>query len=76
MKSLGSRVRELREERGWSQAELARRSGLSPGMIWQIEMDLKRPGLRALIGLVNAFSISTDELLQVVNNSEVLGGKR
>lgn len=37
MTSIGSRVRMLREERGMSQAELARRSGLRQPSLWAIE---------------------------------------
>lgn len=37
MKSLGERTRELREQRGWSQAQLAQRSGLSASFISRLE---------------------------------------
>jgi transcriptional regulator with XRE-family HTH domain len=40
--SIGDRVRRLRFYRGWSQQELARRTGLSPGHISDIENGVRK----------------------------------
>lgn len=37
MTALTLRIKQLREVRGWSQAELARRTGVSQGMISRLE---------------------------------------
>ena len=53
----GRRLRELRMERGWSQSELARRAGLSPGTLSFIErgetlpLPVSQEALAAALGM-------------------------
>ncbi|MDO5726984.1 MAG: helix-turn-helix transcriptional regulator [Bowdeniella nasicola] len=64
------------DQRGWSQADLARASGLSPSLISQIITDhrahLVRPPAEATIqGLSGAFGVSRIQVMRVVG--EALG---
>jgi transcriptional regulator with XRE-family HTH domain len=55
------RVKDLRLERGWSQAELAERSGLSIRTIQRIEGGA-HPGLESLTLLARAFGVAVGDL--------------
>jgi transcriptional regulator with XRE-family HTH domain len=65
MSEIGERIKEIRLKRGFSQSELARRAGLTPGFIWQVEVGMKEPGRRALVGIARALSVSLDELIPI-----------
>jgi transcriptional regulator with XRE-family HTH domain len=54
---IGSRLRELRKDRGLSIQEVADRVGLSIGMISQIERGLSTPSLRSLRLLAEAMDV-------------------
>lgn len=59
------RVRELREARGWSQAELAEKSDVTLGTIVRLETAKSQflPGLDTLVHLARAFRVSLHTLL-------------
>ena len=61
--ALGPRIKELLKAKGWSQNELARRSGLLPSYVSQI-LSGKTQNTRGdyVIAIARAFDISTDEL--------------
>jgi transcriptional regulator with XRE-family HTH domain len=48
LRSLGSRVRQLREAKGWTQEVLAERSGLDRSYIAGIEAGLRNPSIKAV----------------------------
>jgi transcriptional regulator with XRE-family HTH domain len=48
LRSLGSRVRLLREAKGWTQEVLAERSGLDRSYVAGIEAGLRNPSVKAL----------------------------
>jgi transcriptional regulator with XRE-family HTH domain len=48
LRALGSRVRRLREAKGWTQEGLAERSGLDRSYIAGIEAGLRNPSIKAL----------------------------
>jgi transcriptional regulator with XRE-family HTH domain len=56
------RLHQLRADRGWSQTELARRAGLTPQAINQLERGKYRPTLETLCKLKHAFGMSLDNL--------------
>jgi transcriptional regulator with XRE-family HTH domain len=60
---VASRVRTLRAARGWSLDELGRRSGVSKGMLVQIEGDRTNPSIATLVKLGNAFGVGMQDLL-------------
>jgi transcriptional regulator with XRE-family HTH domain len=58
------RIREARQQRGWTQAQLAERSGITIGYIKQLEGGHKpNPTQDTLHKLARAFGISVSELL-------------
>ncbi|MCC7126776.1 MAG: helix-turn-helix transcriptional regulator, partial [Acidobacteria bacterium] len=58
-------LREWRAKRGWSQAELARRAGLSKGMLVQIEQSQTNPSIATLCKLANALGVALPRLVEV-----------
>jgi transcriptional regulator with XRE-family HTH domain len=56
-KSLGKRIRALREKRKWSQEELAHQSGLARSFTGAIERGEKDLRLTTLTKLANTFQI-------------------
>ena len=65
------RIRALREARGWTQAELARRMNMTRNGINSWEQGLSMPSPPSLVDLAKLFSVSTDYLLGVENHSTV-----
>lgn len=61
---LGARVRRLREERGWSRADLAARSGLSLRFLARIEAGDGNISLVRLVHLAQALELAADALLR------------
>jgi transcriptional regulator with XRE-family HTH domain len=64
---VGARLREERERRGISLRELARRVGVSPSLVSQIELDRVNPSVSTLYALVTELGMTM---------SEVFGGTR
>lgn len=65
------RIKALREARGWTQAELARRMNMTRNGINSWEQGLSMPSPPSLVDLAKLFSVSTDYLLGVENHSTV-----
>lgn len=59
--SLGARLRRLREEKGLSRAEFAKRVGASPASVWNWESGTLPRG-KALTAIANLFGTSEDFL--------------
>ncbi len=59
----GVRLKELRQEKGIGQVELAREIGVSKGVISLWENGLREPGMNSLILLARYFSVSIDYLV-------------
>ncbi|HEU5199661.1 MAG TPA: helix-turn-helix transcriptional regulator [Ktedonobacterales bacterium] len=59
----GQRVRDLRQERHWSQEELAYRSGLHRTYIGSLERGERNVSLRAIQMIADAFSLSVHDLM-------------
>jgi transcriptional regulator with XRE-family HTH domain len=56
----GERLRELRVEKGWTQADLAERAGVSQRAITQWERSLRQPTWANVIALAGALGVATD----------------
>lgn len=65
MKMTSERIKALREARGWTQAELARRLSITRNGVNSWEQGLSMPSPACLIDLAKLFSVSTDYLLGV-----------
>lgn len=65
------RIKALRESRGWTQAELARRMNMTRNGINSWEQGLSMPSPQSLVDLARLFSVSTDYLLGVQKHNTV-----
>ena len=65
------RIKALRESRGWTQAELARRMNMTRNGINSWEQGLSMPSPQSLVDLARLFSVSTDYLLGVEQHNTV-----
>ena len=65
------RIKALREARGWTQAELARKMNMTRNGINSWEQGLSMPSPPSLVELSQLFSVSTDYLLGVEKHSTV-----
>lgn len=63
--ALAKNLREWRAKRGWSQAELAARAGLSKGMLVQVEQAQTNPSIATLCKLANALGVALPRLVEV-----------
>ena len=61
-KSIGKRIKFIRESKGLTQEKLAEKSGLSLDYIGKIEVNINRPGLKSLIKIAEALEVHISEL--------------
>ena len=66
---IGRMVRERRQSRRLSLAELAEHTGLSKTYLWQIEAGRSEPGAGAVLRLCRKLGLSADDLLGVREES-------
>lgn len=63
VREFGKRVRSMREQKQWTQEELADRSGLTSVQISRIERGVREIRLTTLLRLIAAFDTKPDDLL-------------
>ena len=68
---IAEKIKKLRVARGWSQAELARRLGVTRNGVNSWEQGLSMPSPACLVELARVFSVSTDYLLGIENLDSV-----
>jgi len=61
---VAAQVRALRTSRGWSLDELAGRSGVSKGMVVQVESGRTNPSVGTLTRIADAFGVTVARLLE------------
>ena len=62
-KMIGQRIRAERNKKGWHQAELAFRAGMTSAHLSHIETAQTKLALPTIVKIANALSVSVDELL-------------
>jgi len=62
--AIGDRLREERVRAGISQRELARRLGLSPSLISQLESGQSKPSVGTLYSIVTELGVSLDQVIR------------
>ena len=72
---LGIRIALLRACEGWSQAELARRIGVSTSAVGMYEQGRREPSLDLVVRLAQEFGVTTDYLLLGESTSAALATK-
>lgn len=63
-KSLGKRIRQLRQARGWSQEFLADEAGMHRTYMWGIEQGVRNPSIRHLTRIADALKVSLATLFE------------
>ena len=61
---MGLRIAALRRTAGWSQAELARRLGISPSTVGMYEQGRREPDSQMLVALSELFGVTIDYLVK------------
>ena len=61
---MGTKLKKLREARGWSREELARRAKLSRMHVWKIETRRSDPTVGVLVRIAKALRVSVTRLLR------------
>lgn len=69
---LGSRVKQLRTEKGWSLEALATASGVSRSMLSQIEREEANPTLAVTMRIAQAFAMALGDLLEMPSASSAV----
>ncbi|PYP90834.1 MAG: hypothetical protein DMG65_10010 [Candidatus Angelobacter sp. Gp1-AA117] len=64
MPTLGDRIREVREERGWTLEKLAEKTGLSRSFLSEVENNKATPSAESVLKISNALGVSLDYLLK------------
>ena len=67
MVDLGDKLKQLRIDKGFSQAELARRVGITKSMISSYENSMRLPSYDVLLKTARCFHVSTDYLLGITS---------
>ena len=65
---LGMRIRFLRNERGWSQEDLALEANINKNYLSDLENGRRNPSLDILERIANAFGISLSELFKGIES--------
>lgn len=60
---IGKQIRSARRSLNWTQAYLAKRSGIEPSNISHIERGATKVSLPTLVAVANALEVSVDQLL-------------
>lgn len=68
---LGQKIRDMRESREWSQAELARRVGVTKSAISTYELGIRTPSADVVYAFAKAFGVSSDYLLGLTKRRAV-----
>lgn len=63
MKSLGSRLKEMREEMNYTQVEVSKMLDISNGTLSGYERNYREPDIKTLIKLAKLYCVTTDYLL-------------
>lgn len=71
MVDFGNKLRTLRQQNNFTQAQLAQRLGLTKSVISAYENDLRMPSYDVLVAIARTFKVSTDYLLGVERRNEV-----
>ena len=68
---IAERIKELREEKAWTQTELAKILGVTRSCVHAWEMGISVPSTQYVVELASLFHISTDFLLGVEATASV-----
>lgn len=69
---LSDRIKDLRKQKGWTQADLHKKTGISMGMIGGIENGTRNPSDKSINKIAEAFGVSQDWLKSGKEKSDTL----
>jgi transcriptional regulator with XRE-family HTH domain len=69
--AIAHHTRRLRGERGWSLDQMASRSGVSKGMLVQIEQARTNPSIGTLCRVADAFGVTLAQLVELTDGASV-----
>jgi transcriptional regulator with XRE-family HTH domain len=72
---LGKTIRILREAKGYSMSEMARRSGVSTPFVSLLEKGEREPSLKVLRRMAQTLGIPPESLLQIVTGTGIASKK-
>lgn len=62
--TLGKKLRQIRQEKGYTQQTLAEKAGIGNVYLGEIERGLKMPSLNCFIRIIEALDVSADSVLR------------
>jgi transcriptional regulator with XRE-family HTH domain len=62
LRQLAGRIKALRDEKGWSQEQLAERAAMQRSYLADLELGRRNPSVRTLVKVANAFGIHIADL--------------
>ncbi|MBR0467106.1 MAG: helix-turn-helix transcriptional regulator [Clostridia bacterium] len=70
---IGNRIKEIRADKGWTQAVLAEKSGVEPSNISHIERAATKLSLPTLVSIANALGVTLDEIVygSLIKNTHI-----
>lgn len=71
--SLGSRLKDEREKRNWSQLHVAKKVGITNAVLSNYERDVRDPDTSTLKKLADLYEVTTDYLISGTKNIFVAG---
>ena len=71
MVELGTKLRQLRQERQWTQGQVAKQIGVTASIVSAYETGIRFPSYEALIKLARLYGVSTDYLLGVSTKKSI-----
>lgn len=71
MVELGTKLRQLRQERHWTQNQIAQQIGVTASIVSAYETGIRFPSYETLIKLAHLYNVSTDYLLGVSGKKRV-----
>ena len=69
-KTLGTRIAELRKEKGMTQLELAQQMGVTDKAVSKWERDLSCPDINTIPRLAETLGVSMDDLMQIYTSDK------
>ena len=64
LQQLAKRIKALREERLWTQEQLAERAAIQRSYLGDLELGRRNPSVRTLVKVANAFGVAVSALLE------------
>ena len=60
----GKKIKQLREQKGWTQAHLARQVNITPAMMCTIEKEESAGSVKVLTAIAKALNVKLGDLLE------------